>query len=123
MKKTGMTLIEVILAVTILSLGLSVLLSAAVKCLAVMKIAGRYQVAQWTRGLGDLEHPILEIEEIEDAKVDEVEYGEGYLYSREVDDDEDEDGLYVVRTRVSWSEGERDVLDEVVRYVWHPEED
>jgi prepilin-type N-terminal cleavage/methylation domain-containing protein len=121
--KRGLTLIEVILAVTILSLGLSVLLSTAAKCLAVLKMARLYQEAHWVRGMGDLEHPVAEADKPEDIAVDREPFPNGMEYAREVDDDEDEDGLYVVRTRVTWAENEREGSDELVAYVWRPEKD
>jgi hypothetical protein len=117
-----MTLVEVTLAVAILALGLSVLLATAAKCLAVMKLAGLYQQVHWTLGVGDLEHPVWEAEEAEDMEVAPEEYPNGLTYSREVDDDEDEDGLYVVKTRISWEAHEEEAADEVVSYVWHPED-
>ncbi|NQT92449.1 MAG: prepilin-type N-terminal cleavage/methylation domain-containing protein [Lentisphaerae bacterium] len=121
--RRGLTLIEVVLAVAILSVGLSFLLAAASKCIAVMKVSGKYQRAQWIRGRGELEFPLAEAEELDDMEVEPYEYDNGLSFSREVGDDDDEDGLYVVRTRVSWSEHGRESFEEVVRYVWHPEED
>ncbi|MBM4142563.1 MAG: prepilin-type N-terminal cleavage/methylation domain-containing protein [Lentisphaerae bacterium] len=124
---SGMTLIEVILAVTILGLCLGGLLAAATKCLAVMKMAAIHQQVQWARALGDLEHAILDVEDWRDLEVDGVEYGEGMVYSREVEPHKDADGvayeddLYLVKTTVSWTEGTREGAEEVVRLVWLPE--
>jgi len=115
-------LIEVVLAVAILSVGLSFLLTAATKCIAAMKVAGKYQRAQWIRGRGELEFPLAEAEELEDIEVEPYDYENGLTFSREVGEDEDEDGLFVVKTRVSWSEHGRESFEEVVRYVWYPDE-
>lgn len=46
---------------------------------------------------------------------------EGYVFERTVDEKEleanqEDDGLYIVRTRVSWGQGE-DQFEELVRYV------
>ena len=100
---SGLTLIEVMLAVAILSAGFAVLLSAAGRCLAVMKAAYTYQKAQWVLGMGQAEHPLIEVEDIEDLEVDGETYEGGFVFSREVEDDEDEDELYVVRTRFAQS--------------------
>lgn len=125
-RRTGMTLVEVMLAVAILSVGLSALLVAASRCIAVIRSARQYQEAQWVMGLGDLEHPIEITEETEDVmdfEVSDVEYTDGFVYSREIEDDEDEDGLYVVRTRVTWAGRARDLKEEVVGYIYFPEEE
>lgn len=120
--RRGLTLIEVVLAVAILSVGLSFLLAAASKCIAVMKVSGKYQRAQWVRGRGELEFPLAEAEELEDIEVEPYDYEDGLTFSRTVDEDDDEDGLFVVKTRVSWSEHGRESFEEVVRYVWYPDE-
>lgn len=121
--RSGLTLIEVVLAVAILSVGFTMLLTAAGRCLAVMKAAHTYQKAQWVLGLGQAEHPILDVEKIEDLEVDAEEYEGGFIFSRTVGEDEDEDGLYVLRTRVTWRAREQDYIEEVVRYVRFDDEE
>jgi len=121
--KSGLTLIEVVLAVTILGVGLSVLLTAASRCLAVMKVSRKYQEAQWTRGLGELEFPLVEAEDIDDMEVVGHQYPNDFTFLRDVGNDDDEDGLYIVRSKVRWSEHGRDSFEETVRYVWREDED
>jgi len=123
--RAGLTLVEVILAAAILSVGLTVLLTAATRCLAVLKVSGKYQTAQWVLGMGDLENPLRMTEEmtVEDLEVGPVEYTDGYTYERIVEDDEDEDDLYLVRTRVSWADRGREAIEEVLSYVYYLEED
>lgn len=118
----GFTLVEVLLAVVIMSVGLTVLLTATARCLGVMKKAQNYQVALWTLNMGEAEHPIMATNDIKDIDVDSVEYPNGFTYSRKVEEDTDEDGLYAVRSRASWSEKGSESYEEVVGYIFHPED-
>jgi prepilin-type N-terminal cleavage/methylation domain-containing protein len=115
--KNGFTLIEVFLAVSLMSIGLVVMLTAVSRCLAVMKSAKNYQTAQWTLNKGDLDYPIVATNDVKSLVVSPVEYPGGFIFSREVEEDDDKDQLYVVRTKVSWSDHSRDMSEEVVRYV------
>ena len=111
------------LAVAILSVGLVVLLTGASRCLAVIKISKNYQTAQWTMNMGDIDHPLVFTNDVKSLEVAPKEYDNGFTFERVVEDDEDEDGLYVVRTRVSWSDRGRHPYEETVRYLWEPPED
>jgi prepilin-type N-terminal cleavage/methylation domain-containing protein len=122
-RRNGMTIIEVVLASAILSVALVVLLTGAARCLGVMKLARNYQTARWTMDLGNQEHPMLSTNDVNDLEVAAITYPNGYKYSRTVEDDEDEDGLYIIRTRVSWSDRGREPYEEVVEYVWQKEEE
>jgi len=116
--RKGLTLIEVLLAVLMLSTGLVVLLTSASRCLAVMKIARDYQTAQWALALGELDYPLSVTNDVKELEVEPFTYPNGLTFSREVEDDEDEDGLFVVRTRVSWPRRGRESQEETVRYVF-----
>lgn len=116
----GLTLIEVLLSVAILVVGFSVLLTAASRCLAVMKSAKNYQAAHAVLDRGDLEHPLFLTNRVEDLAVNAKEY-DGLTYSRVVEDDEDKDELYLVRTRVSWGDGGQ--YEEVLSYVYFPDKE
>ena len=117
-----MTLIEVMLASAILALGLTMLLTAASRCLGVMRRSAEYQEAQWALRLAMLEHPIAFAEDIREQDVAGEEY-EGYVFTREIED-EDEDGLYVVRHRVTWGSDKRPKFEELLEYVYQePEEE
>jgi prepilin-type N-terminal cleavage/methylation domain-containing protein len=120
-ESSGFTLIEVLLAMVILGVGFAVILTGVSQCLAVMKSARKYQDAQWILDLGTMEHPMISGEDPEEMAVDPVEYPDGYTFEREVEEDEDEDGLYVVRSRVTWSERGRHGKEETVRYVLYME--
>jgi len=122
----GLTLVEVLLAVALLSVGLTALLTAASRCLAVIKIAKNYQVAQWTLGQGELDYPLIVTNDVMSLAVDPVEYPNGFTFSRDIepkdeDTEEGQLGLYIVRTRVSWSARGRDSYEETVRYVLQTE--
>ena len=119
-RKRGMTLIEVLLASVILGTGLTALLTAASRCLVVMRRSQEYQQAQWAMTRGELEFPIIYAEDIMDQGVSGEDY-DGYTFSREVEDDEDEDGLYLVRSRVTWESAGREKVEEVAEYVYQPE--
>lgn len=118
--KRGMTLIEVLLASVILGTGLAALLTATSRCLIVMRRSQEYQQAQWALTQGELEFPILYAEDIMDQDVSGEDY-DGYTFSREIEDDEDEDGLYLVRSKVTWESAGREKIEEVVEYVYQPE--
>jgi Tfp pilus assembly protein PilV len=116
--QSGLTLIEVMLSVIILAGSLTILLTGAARCLAAIKLAKNYQVAQWVLGLGEAENPMLATKECEDWEVTPTELAEGFTFSRQVEcDDEDEDGLVVIRSRVTWSSRGHEAFEEVVRYV------
>jgi len=121
MRKTrsdgGMTLVEVLLAAFILGVGMMVLVTASSRCVAVMRKAAVFQAARWTLDRGEADHPLIRTNDIKMLEVDATEYPGGMFYERIVEDDEDEDGLFVIRSRVSWSSHERILFEEAVRYM------
>jgi prepilin-type N-terminal cleavage/methylation domain-containing protein len=113
----GFTLVEVLLAVVILSVGLTVVLTATSRCLAVMKKAQVYQNAIWALNAAETEHPLVVVtNDIKKLEVSDAKYGE-FTYKRTVDSDDDDDGLYAVHSRVSWTERGGESYEEVVCYV------
>jgi len=123
MKRAGFTLIEVLIATMILSFGLTTLMISLSNCAAMMTLAKQYQDAQYVFSLGELKYPIKESTDVEkDLPVDpDTDLVEGYAFERTVDKkdldtNEVDDMLYVVRTRVTWGTGE-DQCEELVRYV------
>ena len=121
-RQAGMTLIEVLLAVILLSVGLSAMLMAASRCLAVIRVAKAYQTAQWALNLGELEHPILPTEDYSDWAVSDTTY-DNVVYSRVVEEPEGyEDGLFVLRSRATWSTRNKESFEEVIQLVFVPEE-
>lgn len=118
----GMTLIEVILAALILSVGLGGLLLAASRSMAVLRAARMFEEARWTLSLGELEYPPVVTEDIQDMLAGPVEYDNGYTFERMVEESENDDGLHIMRTRVTWGDRGRERFEEVVQYVYIPEE-
>lgn len=122
--RAGMTLVEVLLAAAILALGLTSLLIGISSCLAVMRASREFESAQWVLGAGELKYPIRPVEDLEELNVDgDTDLAEGYRFEREVQEkellaSEEDDGLYELRTRVSWGEGGPGESEEVVRLVW-----
>jgi prepilin-type N-terminal cleavage/methylation domain-containing protein len=121
--RAGLTLIEVLLAVSILGVAFTALLTGASRCLAAIRKAKYYQDAQWTLAMGEADHPMLETNDVESLNVSAETYDNGLVYTREVEDDEDEDGLYLVRARVMWTDKGHEAYEEVVSYIYQPEED
>lgn len=130
MKNNGFTLIEVLLATVILGAGIIAIFTSISPCLAMITASKRIQEVQWVYSLGLLKHPITDFEEVEDLVVEddselaleESTLGEGYVFSRSVDEKIIEegsvdDGLYTVRTRVKWGEG-ADGFEEIIQLVW-----
>jgi len=116
-ERGGFTLLEVFLAVILMSVGFVAMLTAVSRCLAVMRSAKNYQTAQWTLNKGELDYPLVTTNDVKTLAVSPHEYENGFSYSREVEDDDDKDQLFVVRTRVSWADHSRQMSEEVVRYV------
>ena len=120
---SGLTLIEVVLAVSLLSIGLTVLLTAVSRCLNVIKLAKNYQTAQWVLGMGELDYPLIETNDLTTLNVDGEKYLDDFIFSREAEEeDEEKDGLYVVRTKVSISGRVGKPLEEIVQYVFNAED-
>ncbi len=121
-RRDGMTLIEVLLAVAIAGTALVILATGSARCVAVFHRSRDYQQAQWCLGLGEWEYPLLATNDLSTWEQDGIEYAEGFFFSRVVEDDEDEDDLFLVRTTVKWQRGPREFKEEVARYVFAPEE-
>ncbi len=123
MRRDGFTLIEILFATMILSFGLITLMSSMGNCAVMMTMSKEYQQAQYVFSLGELKYPVEESDDVEeDLVVDpDTELVEGYTFERTVDEkdldiDEVDDKLYIVRTRVTWGKGD-DQFEELVRYV------
>lgn len=127
MKSTrrGLTLIEVLLAVTFLSLGLVMMLTAISRCLGVLKVSSTYHDVMWALSAGEVEYPLIQPEawgdvDPEDYAVTPTEYGD-ITFERMIEDpDEDADDnavrLLVVRTTLAWADRGNRNTEEIVRY-------
>jgi prepilin-type N-terminal cleavage/methylation domain-containing protein len=121
-KTSGMTLIEIMLALTIVSIGLVTLITAASRCIAVARSARIYETARHMIGRVDLENPIKK-DEIEDGS-DSGTFSDNpdFKWEREIEQiGEEEDPLFLIRTRVSWSERGKVAYEEITTYLFAPE--
>ena len=120
--KSGMTLVETVLALAILSIGIFILVETTAKCLAVVRMARNYQTARAVLDRGESEHPLRGTNSVEQNKVDPVDY-DGYTFSRDLQPMDGEEKLFKVVTRVAWSESGKDSGEELVSYVYCPNEE
>lgn len=134
--RRGFTLIEILIATMILATGIMVLLTGVGNCAKMMTLSKQFQETQYIFSLVDLKYPIEATADVEnDIPVDSIsatelledpspqmrEVLERYTFVRTVDEKELEtnqvdDGLFIVRSVVSWGD-EEDDREELLRYV------
>ena len=119
----GLTLIEVLLALVILSTGVSSMMIAMSQALSVVRTARNREIAQNLLRRIDLDFPIEKIDYEERIESGEFDDPEGYYWTREIllIDEEERPGLFLTRTRIEWSERGRDAYEEVQLYTYAPE--
>lgn len=121
----GLTLIEVLLAITILGFGIAGLVTAAAKALAVARQAKNYETAREAMARVELEHPLALVEKIEDANDSgslDSPYN-GFSWKREVEPvGLEEDYLFMVTTTIGWADAGKNCSESIVTYVHRPEE-
>lgn len=120
--KAGLSLVEVMIAVLIMGVGISSMVAAATKSLAVANKAREYETVRRLIGQVDLEIDI-DLEEIKEG----VESGRfvspysDYSWKREIEELEGEAlGMFLVKTSVSWSDRGKTVTEEVQTYIHGP---
>jgi len=123
--RRGLTLIEVMLAVVILGIGSGVLMLATARCIAIISKSRHYSTAQRLILQVGAENPLNRAEV--DAGIESGTFDDenGYRWEREIKEPENENrqGLYTVRTRVSWSDRGRDSFEEVITWYYIPPEE
>ena len=122
-RRQAFTLIEVILAVAIMSMSSLAFLSLASQCLAVSALSRHYHDAVMIMDLANLDHPLLLTNEVYDNVVSPETFDNGYVFTRDVIVDEDEEDLFIVRTKVAWSSRGKKCFEEVESYIYstnHP---
>ncbi len=112
----GFTLVETLTAVVILVFGLTTLLTVAARCMASIRMSKQFQDAQWSLGQGEALWPLIATEDPMDHEVGPETLDNGHVFERRIEETEDE-GLYIVRTKVTWSSQGRQSSEEVVRYL------
>jgi hypothetical protein len=119
-----MTLIEVLLAITILSMGLSALLVGSSRCLAVVRQARNYETARRLLPRVEIESPLDPDEQGLQEAEDSGDFGPedaGFKWERTVRPiGEKEDHLFEIVTRVLWSDDERASRETVTTWIYDP---
>ncbi|MDD5676770.1 MAG: prepilin-type N-terminal cleavage/methylation domain-containing protein [Kiritimatiellae bacterium] len=119
----GFTLIEAVVALAILSIGIFVIVEATARCLAVIRVSRNYQTARAVLDQGESEFPLQPSNAVSDNAVQGEELVPGYTFSRELEAVDGEKKLYMVKTRVAWSESGQASAEEVVSYLYFPNEE
>ena len=133
--RSGMTLVEVLLAAMLLGLGMMAIFTSLTRCLRLMQASRDVQKMQLAFDRGNLAHPMADIQSEDDMEkllVEDGDLGEGlenYVFKRTFDekrkpenDSDFNDHVFTVRTTVSWGEGD-DARDEIVELIWLPKVD
>ena len=118
-RRSGMTLVEVLLAVVILGICMLGLMQGISASLEIFNASAYIHEAANVLARGDAEHPmIIESDPLVDLVVDpDSSIQEGWSYERAVEEDEDEDGLFVVRVKVVKGRGGPGMEEKYVRLI------
>ncbi len=120
--KKGLTLIEVLLSIVILSIGVSVLMVATSQCLSVIHNAKKQNIAQNLIHQLNAENPIDKenIEELSESG-DFSDYND-FSWYRDIIlmDEEERPGLYLIHTRINWLNRGKDKTEEINYYIYAP---
>ncbi|MEI6891434.1 MAG: hypothetical protein V5783_04595 [Pontiella sp.] len=120
--KEGLTLVEVLLALVILTVGVSSMMVAMSRCLSVVRTARNRDMARGLIQQIDLEFPIETVDMAELSESGEFDDLDGYRWFRDIEivDEEERPGLFYVTLRVQWSERGRDAFEKVSMYKYAP---
>ncbi len=128
--KSGLTLIEVLLASALLSVAMMSMLTALTRCLHVFQTSASYHDALWALTMAEVENPLIKTLKAEDVEPDDYEVSpeeyNGIMYERSVEDpfEDDEDSevrLIVIKTKLSWMGRNREKTEEITRYLLYRE--
>jgi prepilin-type N-terminal cleavage/methylation domain-containing protein len=121
--RQGMSLIEVLVAMLILSIAASALLLAMSQCLAVVRTARSREIARGLILRVDMDYPIESVDMDELSESGTFDEKEGFVWFREIQivDEEERPGLFLVTTRVQWAERGRDAFEEITTYRYAPD--
>ncbi len=114
----GFTLVEAVLALAIMTISAVTLLAAASRCLAVARLARNYQTAASVLSEGEMEHPLIATNDVIENVVEPQTFDNGFVFSRTVDQVEEDEDMFIVRTRVSWSSRGKDAFEQVSTYLY-----
>lgn len=121
--KEGMTLVEVLIALVIITVGVSALMVAMSQSLSVVATARNREVARGLLRRVDVENPIDRKTIGTTTESGGFEDAEKFSWRREIMavNEEDRPGLFIVTTRVQWSKRGRDTFEEITTYNYSPE--
>ena len=77
-----------------------------------------YQTAREVLEQGELDYPLSWTNSIEDNTVAPVEYPGGFTFSRNLDQVDGEEDLFIVTRRITWSETGQSSFEEVTSYLY-----
>jgi hypothetical protein len=131
-RRSGLTLVEVILATAIMGLSFGFLLVSLSRCLVVFKVSRDLHTAQYVVDRARVEYPMLTSliepgEDLEDWEVSGETYFDRFTYTRTVEDPDEEleagARLVLVKERIAWrGRTGRERAEEVTRYVLYREQ-
>ena len=123
--KSGLTLIEVLIALVILTVGVSSIMVAMTRCLATVRTARNRDVARNLIRQVEIENPIEEQTIDELSESGSFADNDTFTWSREIlmVNQETRPGLFLVTTRVQWSEHGKDSFEEIITYKYAPNAD
>ena len=120
-RRGGLTLVEVILATAILAVCVLGLMHGFTASFEIFRASAFIHEAANVLSRGEAAHPLhVETDPEEDLAVS-ADSGimDGWTFERTVEEDADEDGLFVVRTRVYKGRGGPGMEQAYVRLIYH----
>ena len=121
--KNGITLVEVLLSIIILSIGIAVLMLATSKCLSVLKSAKNQNIVQNLIQELNVEYPIEKVDLQELYESGNFKKYDDFSWSREIEmvDELEKPGLFLIKTKIYWIERGKNIFEEVNYYIYAPE--
>ncbi len=115
LNKSGMTLVEVLLAMLILGMSISVLMSTASNCLSIIRKSRNYETARNLLHRVELEFPIDDEDVTNSETSGKFDDYEDYRWEREIIelDEENQPNLYKITTKVFWLDRNEESSEEI----------
>ena len=122
-KSSGLSLVEVLLSIVILSVGISALMIATNKCLVVLKRAQNRDIAYNLIRQIDTDYPIKKNELDEKIESGSFKNYDDFTWEREIlfEDFEKTPGLFLINLTVMWSEKGNVSNEKSSYYIYAPE--
>ena len=122
-KSSGLSLVEVLLSIVILSVGISALMIATNKCLVVLKRAQNRDIAYNLIRQIDTDYPIQKSELDEKIESGSFKNYDDFTWKREIffEDFEKTPGLFLINLTVMWSEKGNVSNEKISYYIYAPE--